>query len=206
MIAQPQYQLMTPQEYLEWEEQQPVKYEYINAEVFAMTGGTIPHNDIALNLASALKNHLRGKGCKVQMADAKVGVSPQGPFHYPDVMVSCDPRDQRARKVIYHPCLIVEVLSPSTEAFDRGKKFRHYRRIDTLKEYVLVDADKTDVECYRLNENGKWEFTSYSVEETTEDPTQIEVHLTSIDFRCPISLLYEDIVFPEDNPEETPNE
>ncbi|NMG07221.1 Uma2 family endonuclease [Brasilonema sp. UFV-L1] len=202
MIAQPQHQLMTPQEYLEWEEQQPIKYEYINGEIFAMTGGTIPHNDIALNLASALKNHLRGKGCKVQIADAKVGVSLEGPFHYPDVMVSCDPLDQKARKVIYHPCLIVEVLSPSTEAFDRGKKFRHYRRIDTLKEYVLIEADKMNVECYRLNEKGKWELTSYSLEETIEDETELEVYLTSVDFHCPISLLYEDVVFPEDNPGE----
>lgn len=205
MIAQPQHQLMTPQEYLEWEEQQPVKYEYINGEVFAMTGGTIPHNDIALNLASNLKNYLRGKGCKVQMADAKVGVSSHGPFHYPDVIVSCDPRDQRARKVIYHPCLIVEVLSPSTEAFDRGQKFRHYRRIDTLKEYVLIEAEKMNVECYRLNENGKWELTSYSVEETTQDGTELKVHLTSINFLCPISLLYEDVVFPEENPQQTPD-
>jgi Uma2 family endonuclease len=201
MIAQPQYQLMTPQEYLEWEEQQLVKYEYVDGEVFAMTGGTIPHNDIALNLASALKNHLRGKGCKVQMADAKVGVSHHGPFHYPDVMVSWDLHDQKARQVIYHPCLIVEVLSPSTEAFDRGKKFRHYRRIDSLKEYVLVETDKMNVECYRVNENGKWELTSYSLEETTEDGTNLEIYLTSVDFRCSISLLYEDVVFPEDHSE-----
>jgi len=198
MIAQPQPQLMTPQEYLEWEEQQPIKYEYMNGQVFAMTGGTIPHNDIALNLASALKNHLRGKGCKVQMADAKVGVSQNGPFHYPDVMVSCDPRDQRARQAIYHPCLIVEVLSPGTEAFDQGKKFRNYRRIDTLKEYVLIDANRIGVDCYCLNEKGKWELTAYSLEETAGNETDIEVHLTSVDFHCPISLLYEDVVFPED--------
>ncbi|GAB1544069.1 Uma2 family endonuclease [Scytonema sp. NUACC21] len=203
MIAQPQHQLMTPQEYLGWEEQQPIKYEYINGDVFAMTGGTLPHNSIAINLTSALKNYLRGKGCKVFMADAKVGVSLQGPFHYPDVMVSCDPRDQRARQVIYHPCLLVEVLSPGTEAYDRGKKFRHYRRIDTLKEYVLIDADKMNVECYRLNEKGKWELTFYSPEETTANGTELEVHLTSVDFRCPISLLYEDVVFPENEPEET---
>ncbi|MFP5272313.1 Uma2 family endonuclease [Coleofasciculus sp.] len=203
MIAQPQPQLMTPQEYLEWEEQQPIKYDYINGEVFAMTGGTLPHNSIAVNLTSALKNHLRGKGCKVFMADAKVGVSLQGPFHYPDVMVSCDLRDQRARKIIYHPCLLVEVLSPGTEAFDRGNKFKHYRRIDTLKEYVLIEPDKMNVESYRLNEKGKWELTSYSFEETTANGTELEVYLTSVDFRCPISLLYEDVVFPEDNPEET---
>jgi Uma2 family endonuclease len=202
MIAQPQPQLMTPQQYLEWEEQQSIKYEYINGEVFAMTGGTLPHNSIAINLTSALKNHLRGKGCKVFMADAKVGVSLEGPFHYPDVMVSCDSQDQRARQVIYHPCLIVEVLSPTTEAFDRGKKFRHYRQIDTLKEYILIEADKMNLECYRLNEKGKWELTSYSIEETTEEGKEIEVQLTSVDFCFSISLLYEDVVFPEDNLEE----
>ncbi|MBO3464390.1 Uma2 family endonuclease [Aetokthonos hydrillicola] len=193
MIAQPLDQLMTPEEYLEWEEQQPVKYEYINGQVFAMTGGTIPHNDIALNLATALKSHLRGTGCNIQLADDILGVSQNGPFHYPDVIVSSNPQDQKARKVIYHPCLIVEVLSPSTEAFDRGQKFRHYRRIDSLREYVLIEADKMSVECYRLNEKGKWELTSYSLEETTATA----VHLNSVDFRCPISLLYEDVVFPE---------
>jgi Uma2 family endonuclease len=200
MIAQPKFQFMTPQEYLEWEEQQPIKYEYINGEVFAMTGGILPHNSIAVNLTSALKNHLRGKGCKVFMADAKVGVSQNGPFHYPDVMVSCDPQDQKARKVIYHPCLIVEVLSPGTEGFDRGKKFRHYRQIESLKEYVLIEADRMNVECYRINEKGKWELTAYSLDETNTD--EIEVELTSVDFRCPMSLLYEDVVFPGDNPED----
>ncbi|MEG3863805.1 Uma2 family endonuclease [Microcoleus sp. herbarium12] len=203
MIAQPKFQFMTPQEYLDWEEQQPIKYEYMKGEVFAMTGGILPHNSIAVNLTSALKNHLRGKGCKVFMADAKVGVSQNGPFHYPDVMVSCDPQDQRARKVIYHPCLIVEVLSPGTEAFDRGQKFRNYRQIETLKEYVLIEADRLNVECYRINEKGKWELTAYSLDATTTDETEVEVDFPSVDFRCPISLLYEDVVFPEDNPEDS---
>jgi len=204
MIAQHQPQLMTPQEYFDWEEQQPIKYEYINGEVFAMTGGILPHNSIAINLTSGLKNHLRGKGCKVFMADAKVGVSKNGPFHYPDLMVTCDIRDQTARQVIYHPCLIVEVLSPGTEGFDRGKKFRHYRQIETLKEYILIEADRMNVECYRFNEKGKWELTAYSVEESITNPTELEVQLTSVDFCLPISLLYEDVVFPEDHPEETP--
>lgn len=204
--AQPYPQLMTPQEYLDWEEQQPQKYEYINGEVFAMTGGTLPHNSITLNVASALKAHLRGKGCKVFMADAKVGVSAQGPFHYPDVMVTCDSRDLTARQVAYHPCLIVEVLSPGTEGFDRGQKFKHYRRINTLKEYVLIDAEKINVECYRLNEKGKWELTPYSLDETTTNETDLEVQFTSIDFRCPIALVYEDVVFAETNPENTSKE
>lgn len=203
MIAQLQTQYLSPQEYLEWEELQPDKYEYIDGEVFAMTGGTLPHASIALNLGSALKNHLRGRGCKVFVADAKVGVSEQGPYHYPDVMVSCDARDRQARQVIYHPCLIVEVLSPGTEAFDRGKKFKNYRHIDTLKEYVLIEADRMAIECYRINERGKWELTFYSLEESPEKGTELEVYLSSVDLRCPISLLYEDVVFPEENPEET---
>ena len=186
---------ISPQEYLEWEEQQPIKYEYVNGEVFAMTGGTLPHNSVALNVASALKNHLRGQGCKVFMADAKLGISDIGPYHYPDVMVTCDKRDQNARKIVQFPCLIVEVLSPGTEAYDRGGKFAHYRRIKTLKEYVLVDAEKMSVECYRINERGKWELTPYIIDETNSEVTDIEVELDSINFRCQLSLLYEDVVF-----------
>jgi len=186
MVAVPQPDnKMTPQEYFDWEEKQPIKYEYINGRVFAMTGGTIPHNEIAINLTTALKNHLRGKGCKVLMADSKVGVSEQGPFHYPDVMVTCDERDRRATKVIYHPCLLVEVLSPGTEAFDRSKKFQNYRSISTLKEYVLINAQEMTLERFRLNENGVWEFYNYGEDD--------EVTLTSVDFSFPIEMLYEDV-------------
>jgi Uma2 family endonuclease len=186
MVAVPDGQYLTPQNYLDWEEQQSIKYEYIDGEVFAMTGGTIPHNDLAVNLTTALKNHLRGKGCKVSMADAKVGVSERGPFHYPDVMVTCDERDRRAIRVIYYPCLIVEVLSPSTEAKDRGKKFQNYRRISTLREYVLISSEQKVIECFRLNEKGIWELYTYSEGD--------EVELKSVDFRCPIELVYEDVI------------
>jgi Uma2 family endonuclease len=186
MVAVPDGQYLTPQNYLDWEEQQSIKYEYIDGEVFAMTGGTIPHNDLAVNLTTALKNHLQRKGCKVSMADAKVGVSERGPFHYPDVMVTCDERDRRAIRVIYYPCLIFEVLSPSTEAKDRGKKFQNYRRISTLKEYVLISSEQKVIECFRLNEKGVWELYSYLEGD--------EVELKSVDFRCPIELVYEDVI------------
>ena len=199
MIANPEFRYMTPQEYLEWEEQQPIKYEYVNGEAFAMTGGTIPHNDITVNLATALKNYLGRKGFKVLIADAKVRISENGPFHYPDVMVTCDERDRRAIEFIQYPCLIVEVLSPSTEGFDRGKKFTNYRRINTLREYVLIDAQEISVECYRLNDQNKWELTHYQIDETTPEGTEPEVCLTSIDFRFPISLLYEDVELPAEN-------
>lgn len=186
MVAVTELQYLTPQDYLDWEEKQSIKHEYIDGEVFAMTGGTIPHNDLAVNLTTALKNHLRGKGCKVSMADAKVGVSESGPLYYPDVMVTCDERDRRAMQVIYRPYVIVEVLSPSTEAKDRGKKFRNYRRISTLQEYVLISSEQKIIECYRLNEKGVWELYTYAEGD--------EFELKSIDFRCSIDLIYEDVV------------
>jgi len=185
MVASPDRNYMSPQEYLEWEERQDIKYEYVNGEVFAMTGGTLPHTTIALNLASALKSHVRGGSCRAFMSDAKVAVSEGMSFHYPDVVVSCDERDKQATKFLQYPCLIVEVLSPSTEAYDRGAKFKQYRRIQTLKEYVLIDAEKINLDCFRLNENGIWEL--YSYEEGNE------VYLQSVDFRFPISLVYEDV-------------
>jgi Uma2 family endonuclease len=187
MVASPDINYMSLQEYLEWEERQEIKYEYIDGEVLAMTGGTLPHNDIALNLASALKSHLRGSGCRVNMADAKVGVSEKGSFHYPDVVVSCDERDKQAIQFLQYPYLIVEVLSPSTEAYDRGKKFTRYRRINTLQEYVFIDVEKIALDCFRINDKGIWELHPYEEGD--------EVHLTSVDFHFPISLVYEDVQF-----------
>jgi Uma2 family endonuclease len=192
MIATPDHRPMSPQEYLAWEEEQSLKYEYIHGEAYAMTGGTLPHNSIAVNIITALRNHLRGKGCKVFMSDAKVSVSEKGPYFYPDIQVTCDERDQRALKMVQYPCLIIEVLSPGTEGFDRGDKFKFYRRLKTLQEYVLVDAEKMSVECHRLNERDKWELTAYP-DDSSSAEQDIEVQFTSIDFRCPISLIYEDI-------------
>ncbi|MCY7283996.1 MAG: Uma2 family endonuclease [Cyanobacteria bacterium CAN_BIN43] len=195
MIANLSTPKMTPQEYLDWEEQQPLRYEYFDGEVVAMTGGTIPHNQVAVNLASLLKNHLRGKGCKILTSDAKVKLSDNGPYCYADVSVTCDERDRHARQFIRYPSLIVEVLSPSTEAFDRGKKFRKYRRIQTLKEYALIDPDRMSLECYRINERGNWELFHYFVEDTED----CEVFLASIDLRFSLAALYEDVEFDEDN-------
>lgn len=186
MVANTEH-YFTPDEYLEWEQQQGLRYEYINGEVFAMTGGTIPHNTIAVNLATAIRNHIRGTGCRVFINDAKLGITEKGPFHYPDVMVSCDERDRRATKFVQYPCLIVEVLSDSTEAYDRGDKFRAYRRIETLQEYILVEQKRQGCDRYRRNERGTWEL--YSYEETDE------VQLDSINFSFLTPLLYEDVEF-----------
>ncbi len=188
---------MSPQAYLDWEEQQPQKYEYLHGEAYAMTGGTLPHNDIAVNLTAALRSHLRGKGCKVRMADAKVGITEAGPFFYPDIVVTCDERDLRALRIVQYPCLIIEVLSPTTEAFDRGVKFQQYRRLSSLKEYVLINAETMGLECYRLNERHNWELITYMPEEEGSPPAGlVEVQLASIGFQCPLSLIYEEVEFP----------
>ena len=120
MIATPQPpQKMTVDEYLEWEAKQEIRHEYVNGEIFAMTGGSIPHNDIALNLYRALYTHLRPRGCRVNVSDVKLQLGSSSAYFYPDVIVSCDPQDLHSRKFIQHPKLIVEVLSPSTAASDR---------------------------------------------------------------------------------------
>lgn len=193
MIAIPDPKYMTPEQYLEWEEQQEIKHEYLDGEVYAMTGGTLPHNDIAGNLFTLLKAHVKGRGCKIQIADGKVKVSEAGSFFYPDVVVSCDERDKTAMKHLQYPCVIAEVLSPSTERFDRGKKFRSYRRLSSLKEYVLLSAEQKIVEVFRLNDKGLWELQTYGEED--------ELQLTSINFSCAIALLYEDVILEPESDE-----
>jgi Uma2 family endonuclease len=187
MIAEPQPHRLSPQEYLDWEATQDIKHEYLDGEVFAMTGGTIAHNLISGNFYALLKSHLRGKGCRVFIADVKVQVSERGAYFYPDVMVSCDERDRPAVNLIQHPCLIVEVLSPTTEAFDRGEKFRRYRQLSTLQEYVLIDATQISVDRFRRLSDTQWELQSFATEDTLE--------LTSIGWQGAIALLYEDVIF-----------
>jgi Uma2 family endonuclease len=181
-----QPQKMTIEEYLEWEPYQDIRYEYVNGEVFAMTGGTIPHNDLALNLYTALRPHLRSRGCRANVSDVKVQVSPKSAYYYPDVIVSCDPQDLNARKFIQNPTIIAEVLSPSTSAKDRSEKFTNYLTIPTLQEYLLIDSEKISVERFCRGEGRMWLYYPY----TTGDL----ITLSSIDFEFPIELLYEGVV------------
>ncbi len=125
------------------------------------------------------------------MSDAKVEVSEQGPYFYPDVVVSCDDRDQRAIEAIAYPQLIVEVLSPSTAAFDRGDKFRFYRHLPTREEYILIDAEKVSIDRYSKTNAGKWELTSYPEDATDQEHPELE--LISIGFCCPLALIYEQV-------------
>ncbi len=153
MVAAREFLQFTPEQYLKWEAQQELRYEYIEGEVYAMAGGTLAHADLAFNFASSLRSQLQGR-CKVRLSDAKVGMSDEGPFTYPDVSVTCDDRDRTAQKFARYPCLIAEVLSPGTEAYDRGGKFALYRRLDSLQEYVLMGSQVKSVEVFRRSDRG----------------------------------------------------
>jgi len=144
------------QDYLVWEELQEQKHEFIKGEVFAMGGARREHVVVSLNIATILKQHLRGTPCQAYIADMKLRVEQEDAFYYPDVMVSCDNNDQKAEQYLSNPVLIVEVLSDSTEAYDRGAKFAAYRQLPSLKEYVLVDIDARRLECFRRAENNDW--------------------------------------------------
>ncbi|BAZ05735.1 Uma2 family endonuclease [Calothrix sp. NIES-3974] len=185
MIANPQSSYMSPQEYLEWEKTQEIRHEYIDGEVFAMTGGTKPHNRIAFNFGTELDDYLAEKGCELYISDVKVQVSPSGPYYYPDVVVTCDPRDKESIDMVQYPCLIVEVLSPSTEAFDRGKKFTRYRQSSSLQEYVLIESEQIGVECFRRNEEGLWVLHTYGEEDN--------LILESVGMTIPVSKLYRQV-------------
>jgi Uma2 family endonuclease len=167
---------MTAAKYLEWEPRQELRYEYVGEEVVAMTGGTIPQNDIAINLLTLLLPRVRASGCRINMADVKLSLSEGSDYFYPDLMVSCHPQDLQAHKFLQFPKLIVEVLSPGTADRDRTDKFIAYQRISTLQEYLLVSSENIGVECYRRGEGRMWLYYPY----TAGDSIDIESVGTTI--------------------------
>ena len=187
MIANPSHDYISPQDYLAGEELSPIKHEYIDGQIYAMAGASDPHVTISLNLGSLLRNHVRGTGCRVYMSDMKAYIETANIFYYPDVMVTCDERDRAFPTHKKYPCLIVEVLSKSTEAFDRGDKFFDYRQLESLQEYVLINQKRQRVECFRRNAEGFWTLQTYE--------QGSEIHLVSIDFRTSLDSLYEDVIF-----------
>jgi len=155
---------MSVEEYLEAEERATVRHEYVDGQVFAMSGATEAHNVIAGNLYAFMHGQLRGTGCRAFMNDMKVRIKSQRSFYYPDIMVTCEPFE--AKSVFKDaPTLLIEVLSPSTRQIDRREKLVSYKQIDTLKEYLVVYQDRRRVEVYRRDKNGHWELTVASGKE-----------------------------------------
>jgi Uma2 family endonuclease len=198
MFAQPQRARLpqSSEEYLAWESQQDIKHEYENGKIIAMTGGTIPHSQISANLAALLIPHLRGKGCKVAISDAKV-VTKSGKYYYPDLVVTCDERDRFARDFLQYPTLIVEVLSPATEARDRGIKQQNYMFLDTLQTYIIITPDRPRIEIYQRRSDLAWQYLSIAINGTSFESNDPVIAIDSIDLKLPLSLLYENIDFPD---------
>ncbi len=189
MIAAPQF--LSPEEYLALEAQSDIRHEYLDGQAYATAGGTDAHTTIALNLASELRSHLRGTDYHVFMVDLKVRIDRENrgtAFFYPDVMVTCDPGDRERQLYKSAPCLIVEVLSDSTEAFDRGRKFAAYRHLDSLREYVLIAAQQPQVDIFRRSEAGQWVLESY-------EGIDAELVLETVNYRAGFDRLYEDVIF-----------
>jgi Uma2 family endonuclease len=157
MSAQP-HPGLTQEEYLRIERAAEFKSEYYDGQMYAMSGGSYPHGKIIPNLAAELRQALRGKGCSVTTSEVRVRVSPRGFYTYPDIAVVCGPpqfADDQADTLL-NPTLLVEVLSPSTEAHDRGFKFAQYRQLESLREYALVSQTEPRVEVFRRQPAGEW--------------------------------------------------
>ncbi|MGH2344495.1 MAG: Uma2 family endonuclease [Chloroflexota bacterium] len=187
MVAEPNPPLMTVAEYLDYERTSQIKHEYLGGRLYAMAGGSRAHGVIAVNILSLLRSHLRGSPCRVYSHDVKLQITEEH-YVYPDASVGCDTRDRAndgREDVVRYPKLAVEVLSPSTEAYDRGGKFAIYREKNTLREYVLVAGDRQVVEVFRRDTDGLW----------TLHPFGPADHLTleSIGFNCPVASFYEDV-------------
>lgn len=190
MLAKTQELSYTLEEYRQLEETSEFKSEYRDGQIVPMTGGTINHNRIAVNICTFLKFALRGKNAEPFMSDLRLWIPRYRRGTYPDVMVlEGQPVFNEGRQdEVLNPTLIVEVLSQSTENFDRENKFRFYRSIPELREYILVDQYELFVEQYLKNEAGQWLFQEYEGEEVT-------VSFSSVGVQMSMSDIYEGVLF-----------
>jgi Uma2 family endonuclease len=147
---------MSAEEFLRWDEHEPLRHEFVRGEVFAMAGAEDAHVTVAGNLYAALRAHLRGTPCRTFIADMKLRVEAADCFFYPDVLVTCSGSDAADPKIKREALLVIEVLSPSTAAYDRGDKFAAYRALPSLREYLLVDPQTRRCDLYRKGEDGLW--------------------------------------------------
>jgi len=185
-MSLPNPSLLTAAEYLALERKSETRSEFINGRMFVMSGASRRHSFIAGNLFREISLQLRGRPCEVHMTDIRVKVDPTGMYTYPDIVALCgEPQVEDSYvDTLLNPTIIIEVLSPSTEAYDRGEKFAHYRRLDSLREYVLVAQDKIRIEHYR-RDGEKWIFSE--IGDTLDLP--------AIDCRVDVSAVYEKVTF-----------
>ena len=187
---------LTPEEYITLERKalpdaEIVRSEYLDGEIIAMSGASYAHNLITANISGELRNRLKGSGCVVFANDMRVSIPSATSYFYPDVGVVCEePRfEDDIFDTLLNPIVIVEVLSPSTEAYDRGDKFAHYRQLQSLQEYILVSQDKVRVDHY-VRHAAQWILTDFQ-------KLDQQLPLTSIQCELPVQEIYERVPFPE---------
>jgi Uma2 family endonuclease len=189
-LSQEQHPIrMTEAEYLEFERASETKHEFYNGEVFAMAGATVEHNLIFMATSNLLYNQLRGKPCRAFPSDQRIRVA-TGLYTYPDLSVVCGETKlaPNAFDTIVNPIVLIEILSKSSEAYDRGDKFQHYREIDTLQTYILISQTKPRIEGYTKGADGKWTLT---------DAVGLEAMLEIPSINCTLALadVYENVIF-----------
>ncbi len=175
---------ISTEDYLQGEVDGDVRHEYVDGQVYAMAGGGENHNIIALNLATELRSAARGTDCRTFISDMKLRIAELNRFYYPDVLLTCDPDDNDAYYKD-HPCLIIEVLSPSTEPTDRREKLHAYQQIPSLKEYVLVSQEKPQIELYRRKDD-HWQYY------LLDDPTDT-LEFECLDLSLSMAIVFEDV-------------
>src|SRR5260370_4475094 len=187
MVALPRDPSMSVEEYLQIDRSSiETRYEYIDGYVSMLAGGTLDHVTIGANIISILRRSLRGSRCRVFTSDARVRIS-RTRFVYPDASVSCDEQDRGQNDNVQSPRLVVEVLSPSTEGYDRGQKFGFYRDCPTIQEFLLIDAQRPMLEVYRRERHDLWLLRAYRIDE--------EVELANLGVHFEVSEVYKEWFF-----------
>jgi Uma2 family endonuclease len=198
-LAQPILHHYSLEEYLRLERDASDKHEYRDGEILAMAGGTPNHSLIAANVIGEARQKLKGKPCRIYESNLRVRIPRKTLYTYPDASIICgapqyDPQD-RGEQTVLNPRVIIEVLSPTTEAYDRGEKFDRYRELESLKEYVLISQSVPRIETFIRYDGGSWLFHSWS-------GLDVSVILRSVEVKIPLAEVYADIPFPTEPQQE----
>lgn len=183
------YTLMTPAEYLSWERKEESKHEYASGTIISMAGASPKHNLILSNIIAATGSFLKGKSCNIYPSDLRIYVKSKESYFYPDASIVCGELElsDDIKDTVKNPAVIFEILSPSTEDYDMGKKFFYYIQIESLKEYVMIDSTKPFIRIGRKQADNAWKFEEYK-----DKPGAL--HLNSIDFTLTLQDIYEGVL------------
>jgi Uma2 family endonuclease len=181
---------ITPEEYLQFERQSETKHEYFDGEIFAMAGASRRHCKISANLMRIIGNKLYKTKCSVYANDFRVKIKETGLYTYPDLIVTCGKEilEDQVKDTLLNPLIIIEILSPSTEKYDRGKKFAHYRQIENLQNYVLISQEEPNIEVFQRQPNEQWLFSE-------KNGLENSIEIPAIDYLLPLVEVYDKIDF-----------